>query len=110
MQLKLYTKREFDITKYFGTFTIADDTNSYELGAFTSELSYSVGLKTTSASGVESIITSYTFELDDNGNLVIVFSSLFTEYRVSLDSDGKPQLSVKDTSSIPLPPPPPPSL
>lgn len=105
--VETYTKREFDITKYFGTFTIADDTNSYELGAFTSELSYSVGLKTTSASGFESIITSYTFELDDNGNLVIVFSSLFTEYRVSLDSDGKPQLSVKDTSSIPLPPPPP---
>ena len=79
------------------------------VAAFTSELSYSVCLKITSSNGTESTITSYTFELDDKGNLVIVFSTLFNEYRVSLDSDGKPQLSVKDTSSIPLPPPPPPA-
>lgn len=97
-----YQKQEFDISKFFGTWTI-------------NEIEYSLENKKNEITGANvptftfdtTSLTDYKVQYDENGQMQLVFVNFFTTYTITLSSDG-PVLAVEDSSPLPPPPPPPP--
>lgn len=97
-----YQKQEFDISKFFGTWTI-------------NEIEYSLENKKNEITGANvptftfdtTSLTDYKVQYDENGHMQLVFVNFFTTYTITLDTEG-PILVVEDSSPLPPPPPPPP--